>query len=328
MTRHTIETNFLQTIDWLNGQIVDWVSGGQSYSLDGQQKQIAKYHFAFSFDSSITSENGEYTLIYKRLGTKGLLLKNGEIIREINRSYYHAETYEFPATFITFENKIYLVHCPIDYCQLDFEDVETGEVVSNIKGRKPSDIFHSRLTISPDNKYLMVCGWAWHPADTVELFDIAECFKNPLLLDNSYLYPNFGTEISSASFIDNNKILIASSNEEPFNDEALPLLPQKHIAIWHFKNNELSKPVKVNGEFGNLFAINEAKAWDMFKYPKIINIQTGEIESKIEEINSGIQVSSIIYGGSEDCPIICYDRQTSQIAIRVDNSKIEVLAPT
>jgi len=120
MTRRTIKTNFLQTIDWLNGNIVDWVSAGQQYSLDGQQKQLSKYHYAFSFDGSITSQDGQYAFIYKRLGTKGILLKNGEILREINRSYYQAEVYEYPAAFITFENKTYLAHCPIDYCQLDF----------------------------------------------------------------------------------------------------------------------------------------------------------------------------------------------------------------
>ncbi|MEO6611036.1 MAG: hypothetical protein ABIT05_00035 [Chitinophagaceae bacterium] len=327
MTRQTIKTNFLQTIDWADRNIVDWVSAGQQYSLDGQQKQLGKYHYAFSFDGSITSQDGQYAFIYKRLGTKGILLKNGEIIREINRTYYQAEVYEFPAAFITFDNKTYLAHCPINYCQLDFENVETGEIVTNIQNRKPSDIFHSRLSISPDNKYLMVCGWAWHPVDIVELFDIEKCFKNPFLLDNSSLSPDFGTQINTASFIDNERILIAASDEESFDDEVPPALPQKHIAIWNFTKNEISAPVKVEGEFGNLFAISDKQAWDMFKFPKIINVQTGIIESKFEDINSGLQTSSILYSDIKDSPQICYDRQTSKIAIRVDNTTIEILAP-
>lgn len=249
------------------------------------------------------------------------------MVREINRTYYCADTYEFPAAFITVGIETYLVHCPIDYCRLDFENVETGEIISDVQGRDPSDIFHSRLSISPDGKYLMVRGWAWHPVDKVELFDIIECLKNPLLLDKSCLCPNFGTEINSASFIDNERILIASTDEEPFDDEVLPLLPQKHLAVWSFIKNEITSPVKVNGEFGNLFAINERQAWDMFKFPKIINIQTGEIESKLEEINSGLQTSSIIYGEIEKSPQICFNRQTSQIAVRVDDITIEVLSP-
>lgn len=327
MIRQTFKTDSLKTIDWLKGDIVDWASGRQLYASDGQLRQIGKYHGGFSFDASITSQNGQYAFIYKRLGTKGLLLKDGHLIREINRSYYCAECYEFPAAFITIGNETYLAHCPIDYCQLDFENVETGEIVSNIPGRKPSDVFHSRLSISPDNKYLMVCGWVWHPVDTVELFDIAACLENPLLLDKSFLSPNFGTEINSASFIDNERILIASTDEEPFDDEEPSLLPQKHLAIWNFIKNEITTPIKVKGEFGNLFAINERQAWDMFKFPKIINIQTGEIESKIEEINSGLQTSSIMHEDIEKLPQICFNKETAQIAVLVSDVTIEVLSP-
>lgn len=326
MIRYTIKTNYLKTIDWLDGKIIDWVSAGEEYSLDGQKQQRAKYHYAFNFDGSITSPDGQYSFIYKRLGTKGLLLKNGEILREINRTYYCAESYEYPAAFFVLDDITYLVHCPIEYCQLDFENAETGEIVTNIPGRNPSDIFHSRLSISPNGKYLMVCGWVWHPINRVELFDIAACLKDPLLLDKGSLYPDFGTEINSASFIDNERILIAASDEEPFDDETPPVLPQKHIAVWNFLSNDLSVPVKVNGDFGNLFAINNKQAWDLYNYPKIISIETGEIESKIEDINSGLQNSSIFFDVTK-APQIRFDRQTSQIAVRVDNTTIEVLAP-
>jgi len=124
MIRHTIKTNYLETIDWLNGKIIDWCSAGEEYSLDGQKHQRAKYHYG-SFDGSITSPDGQYSFVYKRLGTKGLLLKNGEILREINRSYYCAESYEYPAAFVVWDYVTYLIHCPIKYCQLDFENVET-----------------------------------------------------------------------------------------------------------------------------------------------------------------------------------------------------------
>jgi len=324
--RQTIKTNFLQTIDWLKGNVIDWVSAGQQYSLDGLEQQLSKYHYAFSFDGSITSQDGRYAFIYKRFGTKGILLKDGELIREINRTYYYAETYEFPAAFTTFNNRTYLVHCPIDYCQLDFEDVETGEIVSNIQGRNPADVFHSRLSVSPDHKYLMVCGWAWHPIDKVEIFDIEACLSNPLLLDKRSIYPDFGTEINSASFIDNERILLSASDGEPFDDEGIPALPQLHIAIWQFIKNEMSMPVKVDGAYGNLFAIDDKLAWDLFKFPKIINIETGKIESKLEAINSGLQNSSMLSGDISNYPQICFDRQTSKVAIKIDSTTIEVLS--
>ena len=71
MTRQTIHTNFLQTIDWVDGTIVDWVSAGQQYFLDGTQKQLAKNHYPFSFDGSITSKDGQSSSSINDLGQRG-----------------------------------------------------------------------------------------------------------------------------------------------------------------------------------------------------------------------------------------------------------------
>ena len=179
-----------------------------------------KYTFGFG-DTAITSSDGQYAFIYQKLGTKGLLLKNGDILREINRSYYCAEVYEYPAAFVTIDNRTFLVHCPMKYCRLDFEDVETGQIVTDDQDRNPSDYFHSRLEISPNGKYLMSKGWFWHPWNDIRLFDIRKCFDSPEELDKSEIYPNVGTEICTASFIDENKVLIGSSDEEEMNDELL-----------------------------------------------------------------------------------------------------------
>lgn len=328
MTRETIEFGYLQTISWHEGRIIDWATGGQCYSLNGEKDKLGEYHIAFSFDSAITSPCGQYAFLYKRLGTKGLLFKNGDVLREINRSYYRAENYEYPAAFIVYSNETYLVHCPIKYCRIDFEHVETGEIVTNIPDRKPSDIFHSRLTVSEDNKHLMVCGWVWQPWDVCVLFNIDDCFNNPHLLDESKLYAGFDAEINTASFIDNTQVLIGTSIDDPIDDE-IQALPQKHIAIWDFTKNELSTPVKVEGEFGNLIAINDRLAWDLYKFPKLINIQTGEIIDAEDDINSGFQRSSIIGNASTNTelwPRISFDRQSGKLAILVNPARIEVLS--
>ena len=323
MKRYTIKTNGIGTIDWFQGKIVDWKCAGQLYSLDGECKQIAYYHLGYTFDASITSSDGKYAFLYQRLGTKGLLLKEGKILREINRSYYHADTYEYPAAFFTFSNKTYLTHCPKEYCRLDFEDVETGEIVTDIQKRNPSDVFHSRLSISLDGKYLMSCGWLWHPLEIVQLFNIKECFEAPISLDNSKLAAEFGTEINSADFIDDDSILLGSSNEESFDDN--DQFPASHMTIWNFKKNEISTPVKNCGEFGNLFVINKKYAWDMYKFPKLINITTGEIEAECKEVDSGIQNSSI-YHTVKQRPQIRFDKSTGKIAV-MNGMAIEVFSP-
>jgi hypothetical protein len=325
MQHLTFKAKYAQTLSWLKDEIVDWSQGGTVFSLNGETSQINQYHYAFSFDSAINTEDGQYVFIYKRLGTKGLLIKNGEVLREINRSYYQAEVYEYPAAFLTLGNgRVVLVHCPSEYCRIDFEDVETGEILTNHPERKPKDCFHSRLEISLDSKFLLSKGWYWHPWDGIELFDIEACLENPLLLDKGKIIPNCCTEICSASFIDNDSILVCSSDEESMDDENEEPIPPNHLAIWYFKKDEISKAVKIQGKFGNLIAIDEDYCWDLYNYPKIINIKTGIIEDKIEEHSTGLQQSSIIHHLEGELSVIAYSRIQKKLAFK-NGDDIEVV---
>jgi len=97
-------------------------------------------------------------------------------------------------------------------------------------------------------------------------------------------------------------------------DELSENLPPKHMAIWNIEFNQISKPIKVQSEFGNLFAINEKFAWDVFQFPKIIDLETGKIVDKDESLASGLQKSSIIHH-LDKLPKVAYNRQTKQMAI-------------
>jgi hypothetical protein len=312
-----------QTLNWFDNEIVDWSRAGESYSISGETKQLNKYNFGYKFDSAINSTDGQYVFLYERLGTKGLLIKNGEILREINRSYYIADVYEYPAVFINYNNKTFLAHCPVSYCQLDFEDVETGKIVTNTQTRKPSDIFHSRLEVSISGKLLMSKGWIWHPLDVINVFKIEDCFLNPNLLDKiDFSFPDVGSEICTASFIDDTKILVGSSDEIIDNDKILNL-PGKSFAVWNIIDNTFSNLHTPEFEFGNLFSINEKLCWDIFKFPKIINLTTGQIIEKAEAVYSGEQKSSILYDPDKQ-PQIAFDRQRKRIAVK-QNDKVVVV---
>ncbi|WP_293306153.1 hypothetical protein, partial [Pedobacter sp. UBA5917] len=242
-----------------------------------------------------------------------------------NRSYYCADVYEYPAAFVTLEGKTFLIHCPSKYCRLDFENAETGQIITDAIDRNPIDFFHSRLEVSPNGKYLISKGWFWHPFDAIRLFDIKECFSNPHLLDQSEIYPNVGTEISTASFIDDNRVLWGSSDGEEIDDGLLENLPQKCMAIWDISSGRLSKPIKIDIEFGNLYAINNRFAWDIYKFPKIINLETGQVVDQDESISSGLQNSSIIHHLG-NLPKVAFNPQTKQLAIS-NGDAIEILEP-
>jgi len=313
MIKQTLDFE-LQTINWFEDKIIDWPNAGTLYEVPGQKKQLNKYTFGFNFDSAIHSTDRKYVFIYQKLGTKGLLIKEGEILREINRSYYLANSYEYPAAFLTYNKKTFLAHCPISYCQLDFEEVETGEIVTNVKTRKPSDFFHSRLEISQSGKYLLSKGWVWHPIDVIQIFQIEDCISNPLLLDKlDHSFPKVGSEICTASFINDFEILVGSSDEVI--DDNIANVPAKSMAIWNFHDNKFSNQKTPEFEFGNLFSIDSCFAWDTYKFPKIINLATGQIVDKAEDVYSGEQKSSILFDTSKQ-PQLSFDQNRKKLAIK------------
>lgn len=316
MIRQTIKTQGgIHTMSWLNDGIIDWAQGGAFYGLDGSTSQIGKYHYGFNFDRSITSQDGQYAFIYQNLGTKGLLLKNGKLLREINRSYYHAEVYEYPAAFYTSPQGItYLIHCPLEYCRLDFEEAESGKIVTDLSERDPVDIFHSRLEISPDSKFLMVRGWLWHPLDVVHVYDIDGCLQNPMLLDKQMIsYGNSVDESSIGAFINNDQILIQSPYIEDEDENAGKTKYQ--LSVWDFKKQTIIHGLNVSGTFGNIVGIKDNLAWDLVQHPKIIDLQTGEIIDKLEELFTGTQTSSIIHH-LDQVPNIIYNRKLNKVAFK------------
>ncbi|MBC8112186.1 MAG: hypothetical protein H7Y04_14105, partial [Verrucomicrobia bacterium] len=313
-------------ICWTGNTLTDWLSGGTQYFLDGSVKEADYGFLSFHmFDSCISSDDGAYVFVYQKLGTKGLLMKDGNIMREINRSYYMADSYEYPAAFVRAKNgKTYLVHCPVSYCQLDFEDVETGEILTNNEIRKPVDCFHARLEISPGNEYLLSKGWLWQPVDVVQVYDIEQCLLNPTLLDvpvNSY--PLLASEVAAASFIDNERLLFYTGGYI-FDKKKTLKVPQGRLIVWNIKENKIEAVQKPDFMVGNLFAIDENFAWDLYDFPKLINLKTGKIENQIEEIDSGRQGSAII-NHLDKFPQIAFNKHTKQIAI-ANPDIIEILS--
>jgi len=77
---------------WDGDSLVDWVNGGTRYGSAGCADGGGIY-YGDNFDAAVSSQCGRYSVVYTLYGTKGLLLRDGDLIREINRSYYFAESY-------------------------------------------------------------------------------------------------------------------------------------------------------------------------------------------------------------------------------------------
>ena len=122
--RHDIDARYLRSLAWQGGELKDIIGGGDIYHLDGTSEDVNPSRvYAYPFDSIFTC--GRYAVIYEALGTKGLLIDmdKQEVLRELNRSYYHAKDYAYPIAMLTLPGgQDAIIHCPVEYENLEIED--------------------------------------------------------------------------------------------------------------------------------------------------------------------------------------------------------------
>src|ERR1700709_730801 len=139
--------------------------------------------------------------------------------------------------------------------------------------RKPQDFFHSRLEISPGGKYLISKGWIWHPVDMITFYTIEDCLKNPLLLDECVHIKTqdeetdnkeFGDdfEFSSAIFLSEQRLLVVTPGAT------------STLYWWDMNSKKVTHKIETGEELGNLLAIDEHRAWDLFHHPKLIDLDS------------------------------------------------------
>lgn len=299
---------------WAENDLKDWVGNGRTFSLNGESKGVS-YGKQYKFDSVIQSDNGVYTIVYEKLGTKGVLLKNGEILREINRSYYFAEVTEYPIAFVKVNEEYAIIHCPDEYNKIEVDNVDTGVRLTKTTNREESwDCFLSRFRINNANTKLLITGWVWHPMDIIELIDIDSALKDNSLFDTPKSDAAINmSDVCSAEFLNDDLIIISI-----FRDLKEP---EHQLGLFSIEKDMFIKKVSVGFQLGTLVPINENYVIDLYEHPKLIDLNTGEIKQRFEDINSGNQTSSRVY---DTIPPIAIDKVNNKIAIGNGN-KIEVL---
>src|SRR5262245_16140267 len=110
-TEITAPHRSVRSLVWRGDELVDWVAGGRAFLLDGSTRERA-VGYSYRFDAATASPSGRDAVIYERLGTKGLLLREGNIVRELNRSFYHANVYEYPVCLFNLSSgREVIAHC-------------------------------------------------------------------------------------------------------------------------------------------------------------------------------------------------------------------------
>ena len=304
----------IRSLCWLDDQLIDWASGGQILRLDGTIGD-PNVIYGYRFDAAVMSPCGEFAVIYEKLGTKGLVLNKGRVVREINRSFYHANVYEYPiAIFETQDGQTALVHCPEQYCRLEIEDIRTGETLAKSDMREPGDFFHSRLRTCPDGNWLLSAGWIWHPWNDVAVYDINASLRDGAALDKSLPLPSFDYEVVSAELISRDRMLITTSNETLDDDPNEGNVGPRSLAVVDLSTRTIESCVQAQEPVGMLMPLDEELAIGFYGFPKLFSLKTGEVLKRWEEINSGNQTSSVIWNEIH-APPIAIDKEKRRFAV-------------
>ena len=255
---------------------------------DGKFEGAAHLHYAFGkrFNGSKNVQEGKYRVLYERRGCKGLLLKEGALIREINRSYYHADHYEYPVCLWERSNgQVCVIHCPESYDRLEIEDFETGERLSHHPERDPSDIFHSHLEVSADGRYLLNGAWVWHPWCIQQVYDLEACVADPLLLDGEGCGPQTDSDIASVCFFGESRLMVISSFEDVDEEEDAFDFPPRHAGIFQLPENRLlwKQGLKTPLE---LVPINEHFAWSLYGHVGLYDLKAGKLLEHVPDLLS------------------------------------------
>ena len=311
-----------RSLVWSGDDLIDWAGGGSRYLANGTTVSPQVY-YAYSFDAAVTDQFGEFTVIYARLGTKALLLKSGKMMRELNRSYYHADVYEYPVALVRFEGRALLVHCPNAYNQLMIEDAATGEVLT-ARTSKSADFFHSRLAVSPGGRYLLSAGWVWHPLDAVTYYDLEEALRNPGHLDS----PNWAApasrhsclaEESSACWMGEGTSLLGGGSEPQDDEEAADWgddrLKPNGLAYHDVQRRTVRSACLLDEPAGTMMPVGSTHVMAFYQHPRLIRLTDGLVEFALPWIGSGVQLSSILHSPSNLPPPLALDPERRRFAV-------------
>lgn len=317
--------NPVGSLCWAGDALVDWAGGNRVIHLDGRDLG-SRVIWGFRFDAAVQSPTGRYAAIYERLGTKAVLMDRGRVLRELNRSYYFANTYEYPIVFFTHpDGRELIAHCPENYNQIEIDEVATGNRLTAGIEREPADFFHSRLAVSPDGTRLLSAGWIWHPFNSVSTWRITDALADARDLDK--LNPSDGAvcvEINDAAFIDSDRILVSSSPEaQDLSEDERGEFGPGHLGILNPATSEIVSLSKVEETLGRMLWLGDGRVLGLYETPKVLDMRTGKVIHRWPDIVTGKQDSSII-SHLDSLPTIAVDPVGRRVAVAVPD-RISVL---
>ncbi len=323
-----------RSLAWVGDSLVDWVSGGVMYHLDGGVVPAVLPEFA-QYSDAVVSPNGEFAAVFAAYGTEGVLMRRGRVVRELTRGVYRADVNQFPVCLFEHVGRTLLAHCPEVYCRLQISDAETGECLSH-RDESDSYFFHARISASPDGARLLSSGWIWCPLGATVWFDVASVLNDPRLLDSFDGSREFSRNVclaedATACWQNNTTVLITATDDAEDPTEAAEAdaecdgerLRTCGIIAYDTIGQRVLSSCVLSQPAGIVMAVGTEHALALYQHPRLVRLRDGDIMHEWPHINSGTETSTITWG--KRSPVMACDPVNARFAI-VQEGGIHVLS--
>jgi len=304
----------LSTLVWDGDDLVD-VTSNQRIRLDGSVSR-RQFGLAYEFDRAVCLRRfgSWWAVAYENRGTAAALMKNGQFHRQLNRDFSHADRFDYPIALADRGNgRIVIIHCPRSYNTLEFEDAETGEILE--VRRSEGMEFHSRLAISPNGRFLLSAGWFWHPLCGVWICALSESTDG--IPNSNELAFSYGYEFDSAAFLDDSRVVLTTTSEEVNDKIPNGGLGSLKLGVWSIPENKWSSVADL-AECSGMIMPWRNWAISFYGHPKAIELSTGAVVHRWDQLYSGRQVGAIQLGDPPP-PQIALDPQGGRFAVSGSN---------
>jgi hypothetical protein len=309
---------------WDVGYLVAPESGPLRWTPDGTPVEQECRGFGGPFGQSVTSADGRYRVLYAERGTKALLLDGHDLVREFDRSYYHAADYDYPvAVGTTADGREVVVHCPTRYDTLHIDDLHSGERLTEGRRltegqRQPIDVFHSRLSISPDGNHLLDVGWVWQPYGVALVYSLPQALADPASLDGFGVVPfhrTVGAEVANACWLDADRIAVTTSTDDD-DDSGPDELGRAQVGVWSIGAGGWLHRSALGFEAGVILARGE-QIVTLHGHPRLVDVATGRVVAEWPEVDTGRWTAC--YGLTH--------RPSPVVALHPDGTRLAVAGP-
>jgi hypothetical protein len=332
-------TSPVKTLTWRGDALFDMARGERTIPISGAPEKRRFSGYGPRFDRGAACPAGCHQAIYQTLGTKAVLRTPSDEVRELDRSYYCADAYEYPIAIFQVGDRTLVAHCPTDYNVIHLDDADSGErLTASHRLERADDFFHSRLEASPDGRFLLSAGWVWHPWEGLCVFDVSEALADPAHLDRGGIdapgskVGSVAGEVAPATFLDESTVVVATKDDDERLDDPEPdtaAVGGRELATWSLRDKQWVTRAHPRVPLGTIMAFGSEHVVSFFEHPRLLNLETGVMVEEWPEIGTGRQRGALLMDdGSEGIPPIARDPFHARFAVAAaDHIDVIELAP-